>query len=109
MVPGAVRRGCAPGVAAPAPPRITGPDEPGARAPAAERLLPRLGGAGPRALAGARHLPRLAAQPRGRAAVRLLRGAPDRERLSGLPPRAGARLQGRLPALQDDDRALRGA
>ena len=45
----------------------------------------------------------------GGAAVRLLRGPADRQRLPGLAPRARARLQGRLPALQDDDRALRRA
>src|SRR5215210_8894843 len=90
-------------------PRITGPDEPRARASAAERLLPRAGGAGARALARARHLQGDAAQPRGSAAVRVLRGTADRERLPRLPPRAGTRLQGRVPALQDDDRALRRA
>src|SRR3954464_12362590 len=68
--------------------------------------LPRARGAGPRALARARRLPRVPAPPRGRAAVRLLRGAADRERPPGLPPRARARLQGHLPPLQDDARLL---
>ena len=48
-----------------APPRITGLDEPSARAPAAERLLPGPGGAGAGPLARARHLQGVAAQPRG--------------------------------------------
>ena len=43
----------------------------------------------------------------GSAAVRLLRGPADRQRPPGLPPRAGARLQGHLPALQDHARLLR--
>ena len=71
--------------------------------PAAQgRQLPAARGAGPRALARARRLQRVAAPPRGRAAVRLLRGPADGQRPPRLPPRAGARLQGRLPALQDD-------
>ena len=58
----------------------------------------RAGGAG--ALARARRVRRVAARARGRPAVGLLRGAPDRERAAGLPPRALARVQGHLPALQ---------
>ena len=65
------------------------------------------GGARPRPLARARRVP---AQPRGaegRAALRLLRGPADRERTPRRPPRAGARLQGHLPALPDHARPLR--
>ena len=40
----------------------------------------------------------------GRRAVRLLRGPADGQRAPRLAPRALARLQGRLPALQDDAR-----
>ena len=36
-------------------------------------------------------------------------GPPTANGLPGLPPRAGARVQGHLPALQDDDRPLRRA
>ena len=68
--------------------------------------FPAARGAGPRALARARRLQRVAAPPRGRAAVRLLRGPADRQRPPRLPPRAGARVQGHLPALQDDARLL---
>ena len=39
---------------------------------------------------------------RRRPAVDLLRGPADRERHAGHPPRRGAGLQGRLPAVQDD-------
>ena len=69
--------------------------------------LPAARGAGARALARARRVPRVAAPPRGRAAVRLLRGPADRQRAPRLPPRAGARVQGHLPALQDDAGLLR--
>ena len=72
-----------------------------------DQSLPRARGAGARALARARRLPRVDPPARGRAAVRLLRGAADRQRAAGLPPRARARLQGRLPALQDDARPPR--
>ena len=72
-------------------------------------VVPRPRGAGPRALARARRLPRVAAPPRGRRAVGLLRGAADRQRPPGLPPRPRARVQGHLPALQDDARLLRRA
>ena len=41
----------------------------------------------------------------GATAVRLLRGPADRQRPPRLPPRARARVQGHLPALQDDARA----
>ena len=53
--------------------------------PAQERLLPRARGAGARALARARRLPRVAAPPRGRAAVRLLRGPADGQRPARAP------------------------
>ena len=43
----------------------------------------------------------------GAAAVRLLRGPAHRQRAARLAPRAQPRLQGRLPALQDDARPLR--
>ena len=72
-------------------------------------VLPRARGAGARALARARRLPRVAAPPRGRRAVGLLRGPADRQRPPGLPPRARARVQGHLPALPDDARLLRRA
>ena len=39
----------------------------------------------------------------------LLRGPADRQRAARRPPRAGARVQGHLPALPDDARALRRA
>ena len=39
----------------------------------------------------------------------LLRGPADRQRAAGLPPRARARVQGHLPPLPDDARALRRA
>ncbi len=68
--------------------------------------FPAARGGGPRALARARRLPRIAAPPRGRAALRLLRGPADGQRPAGFPPRAGARVQGHLPALQDDARVL---
>ena len=74
-------------------------------------VVPRARAAGARALARRRHLraPGRAA-PRGRRAdLELLRGAADRERQAGLPPRARARLQGRLPALPRDARQLRAA
>ena len=68
--------------------------------------FPAARGADPRALARARRLQRVDAPPRGRAAVRLLRGPADGQRPARLPPRAGARVQGHLPALQDDARLL---
>ena len=71
--------------------------------------LPRPRAGGARALARARHLPRVRAPPPGRRAVGVLRGAADRERAPGLPPRARARVQGHLPALPDDARPLRRA
>ena len=62
-----------------------------------EAVLPRARGAGPRALARARRLPRdRCAAARGSADLELLRGAADRERQARLPPRALARLQGHL-------------
>ena len=73
-----------------------------ASSPAQRRQLPAARGADPRALARARRLPRVDAPPRGRAAVRLLRGPADGQRPARLAPRPGARVQGRLPALQDD-------
>src|SRR5215218_7197841 len=70
------------------------------------RVIPATRGADPRALARARRLPRVAAPPRGRPALRLLRGAADRQRAPRLAPRPGARVQGRVPPLQDDARLL---
>ena len=67
-------------------------------------VLPRARADRARALARARRLPRVDPPPRGRGPVRLLRGPADRQRPPGLAPRARARLQGRLPALQDDAR-----
>ena len=64
-----------------------------------QAVLPRARGADPRALARARRLPPLARQPRGRAALELLRGPADRQRPARLPPRPRPRLQGHLPAL----------
>ena len=46
---------------------------------------------------------------KGARAVRLLRGPADGERAAGRAPRPRARLQGHLPALQDDARLLRRA
>ncbi len=51
----------------------------------------------------------LAAGPRGRAVVGLLRGAPDRQRAAGLPSRPLAGLQGHLSPLPDDARLPRRA
>ena len=49
---------------------------------------------------------RAVARPSARAPrLDLLRGTADRQRQAGRPPRGVANLQGRLPALQDDDRA----
>src|SRR5215213_3784213 len=67
-------------------------------------VLPRSRGNRARALARARRVPRFDAPARGSAPLRLLRRTPDRQRPAGQPPRAGARVQGRLPALQDDAR-----
>ena len=70
-----------------------------------QQSLPRPRAGGPRALAGARRLPRVAAPPRGRRAVGLLRGPADRERPPGRAPRPLARVQGHLSPLQDHARA----
>src|SRR6478672_11126598 len=67
-------------------------------------VLPRARGAGPRALARARRVPRVGPPPGGRRAVGLLGGPADRQRQAGRPPRPRARVQGHLPALQDDAR-----
>ncbi|CAA9483146.1 MAG: Isoleucyl-tRNA synthetase, partial [uncultured Solirubrobacteraceae bacterium] len=67
-------------------------------------VLSRPGARGAGALARARRLSRVAAPPAGRRAVGVLRGPADRERAPRLPPRPRARLQGHLPALQDDAR-----
>ena len=69
-----------------------------------EAVLPRARAAGAGALARARRLRPLAGQPRGRRGLELLRGPADGERPARLPPRALARLQGRLPALPHDAR-----
>ncbi|CAA9517393.1 MAG: Isoleucyl-tRNA synthetase, partial [uncultured Solirubrobacteraceae bacterium] len=66
------------------------------------RDVPPARGARPRPLARARRVRGIDAPPRGRPALRLLRGAADRQRPAGLPPRPLARLQGHLPPLQDD-------
>ena len=63
----------------------------------------------PRALARARRLPRVAAPPRGRRPLGLLRGPAHCQRPARRPPRAGARVQGHLPPLQDHARLLRRA
>ena len=67
-------------------------------------VLPRAGGAGPRALARARRLRPLARRPRGGRGLELLRGPADRQRPARLPPRPRPRLQGHLPALPGDVR-----
>ena len=67
-------------------------------------VLPRARGAGPRALARARRVPRVGPPPGGRRALGLLGGPADGQRQAGRPPRPRARLQGHLPALQDDAR-----
>ena len=69
-----------------------------------EAVLPRARGAGAGALARPRRLRALARQPRGGRGLELLRGPADRQRPARLPPRPRPRLQGRLPALQDDVR-----
>ena len=74
-----------------------------------QQSFPALEQRGPRALARARRLPRVDPPPRGRRAVGLLGGPADRQRPPGLPPRPRARVQGHLPALQDDARLLRRA
>ena len=71
--------------------------------------FPELEERGARALARARRVRRVGPPPRGRAAVGLLRGPADGQRPAGHPPRAGARVQGHLPPLPDDARALRRA
>ena len=65
-------------------------------------VVPRARADRARALARARRLPRVDSPPRGRSAVRLLRGPADGQRAPGIAPRPGARLQGRVPALPDD-------
>ena len=67
-------------------------------------VVPRAGGARPRALARGGRLRPLARQPRGRPGLELLRGPADRQRPSRLPSRPRPRLQGRLPALPHDVR-----
>src|SRR3954453_617210 len=67
-------------------------------------VVPRARGAGPRALARARRVPRAGPPAPGRRAVGLLGGPADRQRQARRPPRPRARLQGHLPALQDDAR-----
>ena len=62
---------------------------------------------GARAMARARRVPRVDPPPRGRGALRLLRGPAHGQRQARVSPRPLARLQGRLPALQDDARPLR--
>ncbi len=49
------------------------------------------------------------APARGRARLDLLRGPADRQRQARHPPRRGAGLQGRLPALPDDEGRTRSA
>ena len=61
------------------------------------------------ALARARRVRRVGPAPRRRAAVGVLRGAADRQRQPRHPPRAEPGVQGHLPPLPDDDRALRRA
>src|SRR5215207_1894779 len=72
-------------------------------------VVPRAGAARARALARTRRFPRVDPPPRGRSAVRLLRGPADRERAPRLAPRPEPGVQGRLPALQDDAGPLRPA
>ena len=81
----------------PAPPRRTAP------------LVPRARAGGARALARARRVRRVGPPPAGRAALGLLRGAADRKRPARLPSRPQPGVQGHLPALPDDDWALRRA
>ena len=71
--------------------------------------FPAAGGDGAGALAGARRVRRVGPPPNRRAPVGLLRGATDRQRQPRHPPRAQPGVQGHLPPLPDDDRALRGA
>ncbi len=61
----------------------------------------------PRVLEGARRLPPLARTARGRSHVDLLRGASHRQRQAWRAPRGAAHVQGRLSAIQDDDRTPR--
>ena len=67
--------------------------------------LPRARATDPRVLGRGRRVRAVARSPREDAPdVGLLRGPADGERQTGHPPRRAAHLQGRLPALQDDDR-----
>ena len=63
---------------------------------------PRPRARGARALARPPDLRQVAGPRRRPSALDVLRGPADRERPPGHPPRRGARLQGRLPAVQDD-------
>ena len=65
------------------------------------------GGRRPRVLEEAGRLQEDDRADQGRAALRLLRGTADGERPARHPSRAGARVQGHLPALQDHARLLR--
>ncbi len=62
---------------------------------------------GHRAVARRQGLPTQPRRDRGRAEVDVLRGPADRQRHARHPPRRGARLQGRLPPLQDHEGLLR--
>ncbi len=55
-----------------------------------------------RVVGGREDLPPVGGGRRGPPALDVLRGPPDRQRPTRHPPRRGARLQGRLPPLQDD-------
>ena len=70
-------------------------------------IVPRARAAGARALARARRVPRVDSAARGQPAVRVLRGPAHRQRPARGAPRPEPRVQGRLPALQDDARPSR--
>ena len=75
------------------------------RAGGSEGQLPRARGEHPRRSGGRRRCSRAILERRaGRPGMVLLRGPTDRERQARDPPRRAADLQGRLSALQDDDR-----
>ncbi len=73
------------------------------RPAAAPRRPARARARGDRRLARVQGLPAQHRRHRVRAVLDVLRGPPDRQRHAGHPPRRGPRLQGRLPALPDDE------
>ena len=88
---------------------MSGGSRDGVRDGGSEGALPRTRGADPRVVGRGRRLPAFARAPRGSAHVDLLRGPTHRERQARHPSRRAAHVQGRLSAVQDDDRSPRAA